>query len=586
MAKAPIEPLRPAPTPPDETHLVFSRGKSYPRAIAWLGFKSFWGHVWHLAASVIATEDIDARDWMHADEPDVLTRRMADTLGRAREGALSLSEHLERDVWIDFVADSGDDADVSAAVADMMFRPYEVEGQHLPRGEVLLFGGDTAYPVATELEIHNRVCVPFNRVLLERNDGVPRVLLGIPGNHDWYDGLDGFSRMFRARRGSVDRASVVHDGTQVDRHGQLEHFVEWVEAFRVGDYVTKRPTLPLIGYVPLQSASYFALRLAPNLDLWGIDRQLRAVDYTQRGYFMSERAAQRGRITMIADPAYAMLDPHDVGQRTLEAVDIDLERDAPLVLTGDTHHYCRQRFGDAQHVIAGGGGAFLHPARIWRRGYPSPEAEFPGPRASLALALQVPWQIAGGRSGFIVHVAAAIAYLPIVLAHLFGPPSLAAHLGVGLFATIVCAFIGGWRQRNGWAIAGLSLLCGAWVGAVPLGADAVLTALGAQSLGATWQLLSSLLLSVYPATLGFGTYLMVLTILGLEQHQAFSALAHPGYKHFVRLRVARDGSAVDAWVLGKVDPLDPSSEIVLVDRFTWNNPHRYEHAGRADREET
>ena len=44
-----------------------------PRAIAWLGARSFWGHLWHLAASAIATEDIDSRDWMVADEPDELT---------------------------------------------------------------------------------------------------------------------------------------------------------------------------------------------------------------------------------------------------------------------------------------------------------------------------------------------------------------------------------------------------------------------------------------------------------------------------------------------------------------------------------
>jgi hypothetical protein len=564
------EPSIPSAAPPDEPHLVFSRGESYPRAIAWLGFKSFWGHLWHLAASVIATEDIDARQWMQADAPEALTGRMATVLGAAREGAASLTEHLDRDLWIDFIADTGDDADVSAAVADVVFREYAVDGERLPRGDVLLFGGDTAYPVATELEIHNRVCVPFNRVLRERSDGTTRVLLGIPGNHDWYDGCDGFSRMFRARRGRVDRASMTLDETEVDRQGQIGHFIEWVEAFRVGDNVAKRAALPLLGYVPVQSASYFCARLAPELDVWGVDRQLRVVDYTQRSFFMDERAARRGRIVVLADPVHAMLEPYAIGHRTFESLDLDLERDAPLVLTGDTHHYCRQRFGDAMHVIAGGGGAFLHPARIWRRDRTPPEAEFPGPRASLALALQVPWQIAAGRAGFVVHAAAALAYLPIFVAHLFG---LGAHAVVGLVATVICALIGGWRQRRTWLIVALAFLCGLWVAAVPLLVEWLLGRLGAAALGETWQLASSLVLSVFPAALGFGTFLMALTLTGLEQHQAFSALAHPGYKHFVRLRVRKDGSAVDGWVLGKVDTLDPKSEIVLVDRFNWKNPH-------------
>ena len=67
---------------------------------------------------------------------------------------------------------------------------------------------------------------------------------------------------------------------------------------------------------------------------------------------------------------------------------------------------------------------------------------------------------------------------------------------------------------------------------------------------------------------------LLLTILGLEQHQAFSALAHPGYKHFVRLRFKKDGGRADGWVFGRVDPLAKDDEIVLVDRFTWLNPTR------------
>ena len=67
----------------------------------------------------------------------------------------------------------------------------------------------------------------------------------------------------------------------------------------------------------------------------------------------------------------------------------------------------------------------------------------------------------------------------------------------------------------------------------------------------------------------FGAYLSALTKLGLEETQAFTALAHPGFKHFVRFRVRADGSAVDGWVIGLRDPLAQNEEPVLVDRFTW-----------------
>lgn len=565
---------RPAPTPGDATHLFFQRGKSYPRAIAWLGFSSFWGHLWHLAASVLATEDIDARDWMDADPPDELTQRVARQLGAAGPDGQTVTELLGRDLWVDFIADTGDDPDVSHAVATMLFRDYLVPGADgeilAPRGDVLMFGGDTAYPVATQIEIHNRVCIPFNRVLREVDDGHPRVLMGIPGNHDWYDGLDGFARMFRARRGLIDRGDIVDD--RIDTSGPVGHLIDWVEAFRVGTFVAKRAVLPLIGYTPVQNASYFVLRLAPELDLWAVDRQLRALDYTQRSYFGQERSDAPTRPVMLAmaDPAYAMLAPCAIGLRTLDSVGLSLEKDNVFVVTGDTHHYCRQQVGRSIHMIAGGGGAFLHPARIQRRGYAPPDAEFPGPRASFALAMQVPWQIAGGRAGFVVHVVMALMYLPILMMHISGQSTAVACAVVGLISTFVCGMVGGWRQRNALAIAVLAGLCGAWVGGLPYLLRWVVAWLGEGYLTEPAQAIVAYVAGIYPATLGFGTYLMVLTILGLEQHQAFSALAHPGYKHFTRLRVRADGSGVDAWVLGKIDTLDPKSKTVLVDHFCWD----------------
>ncbi len=583
-----------APCDRDAPHLIFVRGQHFPRAIAWFGFSSFWGHLWHLAASAVATEDIDARDWMQADDSEVLTDRVARRLlspdtrvshtanedAKLAEGTgLSLSEQLDSDIWIDFVADTGDDSDVSEAVADMLFRDYEVDDPDgggvliAPRGHILAFGGDTAYPVATQIEIHNRVCVPFGRVLRERIDETPRVLLGIPGNHDWYDGLDGFARMFRARRGTLGRASADSQKDEVDRGGQIGHFIDWVEAFRVGRFVTKRHALPLAGYMPVQNSSYFALRLAPKLGWWGVDRQLRSVDYTQRSYFAALRDARPddGLIVCIADPAQAMLQPSAKGRETLDAIQVDLEEEGPLVLTGDTHHYCRETLGAATHVIAGGGGAFLHPARMDGRSKRAPEAEFPGPRASFALAMQVPWQVAAGRAGFMVHVVVAALYLPVLTMQAAGHDASTVCAAIAVLVTFVCGMLGGWRQRHPLMIGALATLYGAWVGILPLATRLLVDNFFPHWLPAVVAL-ASYLLAIYPAALGFGTYLMVLTLLGLERHQAFSSLAHPGYKHFVRLRVHKDGHHVDAWVFGKVDTLDEGCPIVLVDRFRWSNP--------------
>jgi hypothetical protein len=79
----------------------------------------------------------------------------------------------------------------------------------------------------------------------------------------------------------------------------------------------------------------------------------------------------------------------------------------------------------------------------------------------------------------------------------------------------------------------------------------------------------ALVLMVFPGTFVFGAYLSLLTLLGYENMQAFAVLDHPGFKHFVRLRVRAEGGAVDAWCIGLADPLGPDSKPVLVDHFTW-----------------
>lgn len=577
---APATLVRPKPTPEDAPKLFYRRGKKWPRAIAWFGFRSFWGHLWHLAASVIATEDIDCRDWMQPDSARALTKRLADTIGADRPDAQSLAEALGNDVWIDFIADTGDDFTVSKAVAQLVVSSYEVDDPDnpgaklvLPRGDLLIFGGDTAYPVATDMEIHNRVIVPFNEVLRPAFDGKSRAILGVPGNHDWYAGLDGFGRMFRARRVKLDRVTAdMKDDRAIDRLGQIGHFIEWVEAFHLGKFVHKRTALALTGYTPVQSASYWTLRVAPAIDLWGIDRQLRLVDFQQRAYFAEQRDPDRALAICVADPPYAFLEPNPAGQQTLEALDLSIPNDGLLVLTGDTHHYCRQTFGAGMQIIAGGGGAFLHPQCIARQGLPAPDAEFPGPKTTLVLALQVPWQIVHGRSGFLVHAAVALTYIPLFGRQwATGTSAPWVSLITAVVTMIVCIFLGGHRRKLG-RISALSLVTGAVIGFLPLAVFEGLS-LAAPNLGSLTLAAIAFGLSIYLGTLAVGTYLMMLTILGLEQHQAFGALAHPGYKHFVRLRFRKDGRRVDGWVLGRVDPLDDDDEVVLVDQFSWKNPH-------------
>ncbi len=309
LARAPrrLEPRGDAPPP-----LVFHRGAHAPYATRWFGATSLAGHARNLVSSAIAAESIDSRDWMRPARPEELlhdcTRVLAAAVTPATPPA-TLVGALGRPVWIDFVADTGDDHDVSQAVARMIFETYSVEedgrARILPRGDVLLFGGDTAYPVATGEEIARRVVAPWNEVLRERGEDGDgrRVLLGIAGNHDWYDGLDGFGRLFRrrpidpkeesagvlpARRPGVGggaeesaapassprrrrvkrRAGVAARQLHLDEVGGIVSMLAsaWraVRALVAGSKIVRPRRLALIGYDPVQEASYWALPSGPG----------------------------------------------------------------------------------------------------------------------------------------------------------------------------------------------------------------------------------------------------------------------------------------------------------------------------------
>src|SRR5262249_54143220 len=291
----------------------FHRGAHKPLAIRWFGMTALAGHLRHLLAVTAASNQLDLRDWMRPEDGDGLLNRVCQVLGASSSGS-NLTERLGREVWIDFVADTGDDHDVSLAVGRMLFAGYALTGDQpraLPRGDILVFGGDTAYPASTTYELERRLLQPWNHVLRGKTeDGRRRALLGIPGNHDWYDGLDGFGRLFRrsaledfAESTTEKVGSAVAYGDSLSERAKgkirrLLHLDEFDESLHMVEEAaeslaavllrstTRRPSrLALAGYTAVQEASYWAMALAPGLDLWGVDRQLRTADFRQRVFF-------------------------------------------------------------------------------------------------------------------------------------------------------------------------------------------------------------------------------------------------------------------------------------------------------------
>jgi hypothetical protein len=510
---------------------------------------------------------------------------------------VTLLESKGGPLWIDWVADTGDDRDVSHAVGRMLFAEYEVEeggaALALPRGDVLLFGGDIAYPVATAEEIYQRVLKPWNEALREIRDprDRPRVLLGIPGNHDWYDGLDGFGRLFRrpapdledaeehaalpslrAPRGarSVGRlARVLHLD---ELKGVLETIVGFARAARAfwhGTSVGRRRRLVLDGYEPVQEASYWALPLAPGLDLWGVDRQLGRLDYRQRAYFGLRRRAvgARAAIWLVApDPALAFGDPWEFGERILRGCNLSLENDRVLYQCGDMHQYERRAVERSLHVIAGGGGAFLHGTRI----VPDPRpaaAAYPDAKTTRRLALQVPLKLMLGRAGYLVHMAAALV-AALELAVGWHHRQRFAWVSIAVSLVIVAALytLAGHQRAHPRRVLALAIPFGAAFGLLPLGLSLALRRF-AHVVPLLGRDTAVVVAYAFVAAFLFGAFLALCALGGLEMQQVFTVLGHPGFKHFVRVRVSPDGT-IDAWAIGKDDPL-ASGPPSLIDRWTY-----------------
>jgi len=180
----------------------------------------------------------------------------------------AIEPDAEQGAWIDYVADLGDGFDPTYTVASLLAEPVlQVDSAatggtlRLPRGVALVMGGDEVYPTPSAAQYDDRLRGPY-RAALPSADPEP-ILLALPGNHDWYDGLTAFLRVF----------------------GQGRTIGGWRTA---------------------QARSYFVLELPDHWWLVGLDTQLGTeLDDPQRLFFRQQLTArlQPGDGVIICTPS-------------------------------------------------------------------------------------------------------------------------------------------------------------------------------------------------------------------------------------------------------------------------------------------
>lgn len=237
-------------------------------------------------------------------------------------------------VWIDYAADVGDGFLATYATAYHLAQPYldVPEAGALPAGEILIMGGDQAYPAATREGYKDRFQLPFRWAFPAST--AHRRLFAIPGNHDWYDGLAAFDSLFCAARAGDAKGGTRIGGWRCEQH-----------------------------------RSYWSIRLPYDWWIWGADIQFsQYLDDAQIRYFeLMAESMQPGHkvVVCLAEPAWLVAERQiDVHGNLAVITTIARKRGAEIcaVIAGDWHHYNHYTSAeiDTHFIVAGGGGAFLH----------------------------------------------------------------------------------------------------------------------------------------------------------------------------------------------------------------------------------
>lgn len=454
----------------------------------------------------------------------------------------------KKEMWLDYISDVGDGFDSTYTMAYHLARPQldlplvrnNQISHSTKQGEILIFGGDEVYPTAGMKSYSERLIDPY-KAAYSRKDSVIPSIFAIPGNHDWYDSLVSFSRVF------------------CEGH-------------------------KFFGTRTMQNRSYFALRLIKGWWLFGTDMQLgSSLDKPQVEYFtkvMNELKPDDRIILCNAEPywLYSTLYKNDLASDNRNMGFFEghvLQNRAVVYIAGDRHYYRRHENSETskQKIIAGGGGAFLHPThkenveQIGRRDKYDLKATFPDTRTSqklgwmnLLFPFLNPWF---GIVTGILYLLTARAFLSNL--GKFGLSDILQTLGIVLHDAIVqpvslywvlAIFIGFLVFTDTYSklyrfvagpLHGLVHLVAVFL--ISWGASYFISSGRGLDFNSNGQLLLAGLVifigGYFTGSLIIGIYLFVsLNFFGRHHNEAFSSLKIADYKNFLRLKIEENGDLI------------------------------------------
>ncbi|KAI7737497.1 hypothetical protein M8C21_020982, partial [Ambrosia artemisiifolia] len=551
-------------------------------------------------------------------------RMMQATMNDSHDGARQedfLYDHFseKKEFWFDFMADTCDGGNSSYSVARLLAQPSLDARMNddlipLPRGNLLLIGGDLAYPNPSTENYEKRFFYPFEEALqppswynkkhlavnkpelpigffdLRQYDG-PQSFV-IPGNHDWFDGLQTFMRHICQK--------------------------SW-----------------LGGWFMPQKKSYFALQLPKGWWVFGLDVALHNdIDSFQFKFFselIRDKVKESDSVIVMTHAPNWILDSYwnnendETGKNVSHLICDYLNGRCKLRIAGDLHHYMRhsrvqsENPAMVQHLLVNGcGGAFLHPTHVFGnliKAYNSTyetKAAYPSFQDSRKIALdnillfrKENWQFdfIGGSIYFIL----TFSMFPLCkLDHILQDDTISGHTN-NFFSAVWDAFmymvgyhsLYEWYQTveneyipdpmvrariEQWTF-GLYPTCIKYLmSAFDVPEVMVVTRTNICKNGMASLSRGSAILyyaSVFPyfwvlstpvASLVFGMYLYIcINWLHLHFDEAFSSLRNPDYKSFTRLHIKEDGN-LEVFTLA-VDKVPKEWNV----DSAWNNETEQQH---------
>jgi Calcineurin-like phosphoesterase len=224
-----------------------------------------------------------------------------------------------------------------------------------PQVRFVVLSSDVVYPSGAMKDYESRFWLPFK--------GITKPVYAIPGNHDWFDALEGFAATFLAPAAArvAMRARI-----------EADNGVSSTTDARIEEYIQRARFLRQQYGVPTgeQRAPFFEVQ-TPRFALLAVDTGvLRGVDDEELAWLRGALDRSRGKLVMAVLGHPFLAGGHDLAQDDEEFTELrELLRahDVRVIMAGDTHdleYYLEPVTGDegagvVHHWVNGGGGAYL-----------------------------------------------------------------------------------------------------------------------------------------------------------------------------------------------------------------------------------